>query len=217
MKKNPDMAARVAKYQNKRGIEYATADGTLYKFLKILYILLFAVNLVFNLFYILVKLVSIDAGNFGGSDIAGMVEIGCFSALLIAGFVLTIIRRTRWIGRFVSMAALCAAAVTLGFITVGSGSAAEFDTKSFLGIPLYFYLRHGIPALAGIAVLVIMTLIDVFAGVRYNRLYRRLEEELYAQYLAQTAAPTDEGWQAFLAGTPEIETIEVTENIGVTV
>ena len=49
-----------------------------------------------------------------------------------------------------------------------------------------------------------MTLIDILSRTRYNKLYRRLENELYAQYLAQTAAPTDEGWQQFLAGEPEI-------------
>lgn len=208
MKKNPHMNERVKKYQNKRGIQYATADGALYKALKILYIIAFAVNILFNVFYILVKLVSLGAENSQSSDISGLIQISVFTAALIAGFVLTVIHRTRWVGRIISMAALAASAIALAVITAGSGSAQDINEMMIgsiqLHLPLYFYLRHGLPAFIGFVLLALMTLIDILSRTRYNRLYRRLENELYAQYLAQTAAPTDEGWQQFLAGEPEI-------------
>lgn len=208
MKKNPPMVERVKKYQNKRGIQYATAEGTLYKALKVLYIIAFAANVLFNSFYILVRLVSLGSDSTGDSDISGLIQISVFTAALIAGLVLTVIHRTRWVGRFISMAALLASAVALAVITSGSGSAQDINEMMIgnieLHLPLYFYLRHGLPALAGLILLVWMTLIDVLARVRYNRLYKRLEAELYAQYLAQTDAPDDEGWLLFLAGEPEI-------------
>lgn len=200
MKKNELISARVAQYQNKRGIRYATIDGTLYKFLKILYILLFACNFVFNSFYLLVKLISYDSGTAGLSGDYGFITVSVCTVLLIAGLVLTLIRKTRWVGRFLSMAALCTAAVVLAKVILGSSSASDFDTTIFLGIPLYFYLRHGIPALLGVLTLLWMTLIDVLAIVRCNRLYRRLEDELYRQFRSQTGEPTDENWQSFLAG-----------------
>ena len=113
MKKNPHMNERVKKYQNKRGIQYATADGALYKALKVLYIIAFAVNILFNVFYILVKLVSLGAENSQSSDISGLIQISVFTAALIAGLVLTVIHRTRWVGRIISMAALGASAALL--------------------------------------------------------------------------------------------------------
>lgn len=205
MKKNPYMTARVTRYQNKRGIQYATVDGGLYRFLKILYILSFAANLLFNLFYILVKLVSLDVDGSQSSDISGLIEISGFTALLIAGLVLLLFLKTRFAGIFASIAALAASAVTLGFITAASGSAAEADTKTLLGLPLYFILRHALPALIGIILLLLMLLIDILAVFKYSRLYKRLEAELYTQYLAQVESPTDEGWLEYLKGENNIE------------
>lgn len=200
MNKNPYVIDRVSAYQNKRGIEYATADGALYKFLKIIYILLFCVNLAFNFFYILVKLVSMDADSTQKSDIGGLAEISLFSLFLIIGLILTVINKTRRIGRLISVAALIASAASLGFITLASESASDPETVLFLNLPLYFILRHALPALCGIIVLLLMLIIDIRASVCYNRLYKRLENELYTQYLSQTSSPNSEEWQIFLAG-----------------
>ncbi len=200
MKKNEKIVEKVKQYQNKRGVRYATHEGELYKFLKVLYTLTFAYNLVFNVFYILVILVSLDAGSFNYNAARfNFLTVCIATGVMIAGYVLTLISKTRWAGRIVSVVALAASALALFSAVSGSETATGIEITRFLGVPFYYWWRHLIPALAGVAVLAWMMIIDILAIFRYNRLYKRLEDELYRQFRAKNEDDlSDENWQSFL-------------------
>lgn len=199
MKKNENIIKKVEQHQNKRGIRYATHEGELYKFLKWFYGLVFAYNFVFSIFYILVILVSRESPGFDKEESMKFFTIVALATGgLVLGLILTIINKTRWHGRFIGIAALATIAIAL-YIAVGnSQSNSAVEITRLWGMPFYYYWRHGIPAVVGVLILLWMTFIDISAKINYNKLYKRIEDELYRLFRSQTDDTSDENWQAFL-------------------
>ncbi len=207
MAKNPLITAKVRQYQNKRGVRYATCDSGIYKFLKVLYTLTFAWNFVFNVFYILVILVSRESGGFDfGKSQPFFITVCISTVLLIAGYVLTIIKKTRILGIIVSVIPIAAAAAAIGLAVAGSETNSGIEVTKFLELPIYYYWRHLAPAAIGAVILVFMVLTDISAVINYNKLYKRIEEELYRQFKSKTDNPSDENWQNFLMESIENNT-----------
>ena len=204
MKKNEYIVKKVQQYQNKRGVRYATHESELYGFLKKLYVLAFAYNLVFSIFYILVILVSSESPEFDyEQSMKFFYTVLAATGAMTAGLIVTLINKTRWIGRFISIASLATIGIALYIAVESSQTNTLYDITRFMGMPFYYYWRHGIPALIGIAILLWMTVIDIMAIIHYNRLYKKLEDELYRLFKSQTEDTRDENWQEFLKKSVE--------------
>ena len=189
MKMQESILRRVRAVEEKNGIKYAKTDGKLYKTLRVFYIIIFAYTMVINLLYI-----SGMALVYGGTDdfknIANsFISVCICNALIIAGFVLSFFR--------FKLAAGIISIVPEIFLIPVFGIALS-DSLGFLGFKASFYWRHFAPLALLVILMIFTTVIAVRAGIKTEKQYKKVTDNLYKLYRQNGNDISDEQWEQFL-------------------
>ena len=194
MKKYESILKRVRFAEEKYGIRYAKPDGKLCGSLRTVYLLLFIYHSVMTLLF-LAGILLLNAGTEHWGDYAPFFWAVCGAqAIAIGGLILQYTPLKLW---------GCAVSVipTVGMILIFGHLLA--DNLGWLGIKVSFYWRHFAPLAVMILLLVWMIVLIVRATVKTDRQYKRIVENLYAQYhigvTEDDTAVSEEQWETFLA------------------
>lgn len=201
MKKYDGVMQRVRIIEEKYGIKYAKADGKAYNTFKVIYIIAAVWSLIMNLLFTLGMLFT-----YGGTDKMSevstpLITVGICTAAIIIGFVLSHFKLYLPAG-ILSL---------LGCVfTVLVYMPLQRDSLGLFGFVYSFYWRHLGPNVIMAFCMIVMTVIAVRARVKTDRQYKKVTENLFAQYKTQDI--TDEQWDEFLKNYTPYEKMAVTQD-----
>ena len=185
MKKLEGVLKKVRETEYKKGIVYENSDGNLCKTLNIFYILAGAFALLMNLFFLISYIfVYIDKND----NIYKVISVSVLSIFLIAGFILG---KTKLIYTPFALNILSACGLIVIF-------AKECEKVAFREYSSVFYWRHLIPLLIVLITSVWIFIIKLRAKIKTNRLYKKVESDIYKEFCSQNAEFTEEEWQEFI-------------------
>jgi hypothetical protein len=187
MKMYDNILQKVNLYEEKRGIVYAKTDGKLYKTIKAFYVLAFVYTMFMNLVFILG--VTLDSARFevlaNPFYTVVALTVGLIAALVIVGF-----KKYLW-------AHIVSFALNL-LSTVGLTVTFAKLLEDVIGYKTSFYWRHLAPLAIILLLSLWMTIIAIKAIVKLKKTYKKIEENLYADYSAESENLTDEEWDDVL-------------------
>lgn len=189
MKMQESVLRRVRAVEEKNGIKYAKTDGRLYKTLRVFYIILFAYTTAVNLLYIAgMTYVYLGTDNFK-NVVNSIVTVSICTALIAVGFVLSFFR--------FKLAAGIISIVPEIFLIPVFGIALS-DSLGFLGFKASFYWRHFAPLALLVILMIFTTVIAVRAGIKTEKQYKKVTDNLYKLYRQNGNDISDEQWEQFL-------------------
>ena len=189
MKMQESILRRVRAVEEKNGIKYAKTDGRLYKTLRVFYIILFAYTTAVNLLYIAgMTYVYLGTDNFK-NVVNSIVTVSICTALIAVGFVLSFFR--------FKLAAGIISIVPEIFLIPVFGIALS-DSLGFLGFKASFYWRHFAPLALLVILMIFTTVIAVRAGIKTEKQYKKVTDNLYKLYRQNGNDISDEQWEQFL-------------------
>ncbi len=195
MKFQDNVLKRVRQIEEKKGIRYAKTDGVLYKTLKVLYTLMFAYTLVMNLLFVLSNfIVYYGNENFASAKVP-LVTVATATVLLIAAFVIMRFKNRLWANYASGITSILTAVV----LVLTFANLME-DGLGLFGYAFSFYWRHSIPLVLIMLLAVWLTVIAVRANIKTDKQYKKVVENIYAQYnlLAESEQVSEEQWEEFL-------------------
>lgn len=189
MKKYDGIAKRAEQLQKKHGIIYATADGALFKNLRIALTIVYIYKLLMNLIYILAAFFT---GNVNSMWV--MTAVCVSTAFMIAGQVMIYSKKL-----FLKFAGLICT-----FLSLPAQLIAFSDVmRSSDGIRSQFFLWHFAPAVIMTAISIWMLVIIIRAEHIKNKFYKKVLNNLYAEHHEQIIPDgnkniSDKDWEKFL-------------------
>ncbi len=193
MKKYSGILERVRQIEYKYGISYAKPDGSLYKTLKVLYLLIGIYTLFINAVFMLSCYINMQKENMNVKSIRGIfITVLVLTVLLILGYVLNHFKQYL-LGAIASIASIVSCAVVFG--------KELFDSTGFLGMNNIYYWRHFIPLFLMFVFMICLTVIALRAQIKTNTLYKKVVANLYASYSIENGSEneiSEEVWEEFL-------------------
>lgn len=186
---------RVRQIEEKNGIKYAKTDGRLYVTLKVLYTIIFAYTLAINFLFILSNfIVYYGSENFNYVKVP-LVTVTTATVLLIAAFIIMRFKNKVW-ANYVSGITNILVAV---FLVLTFANIMK-DSLGLFGYVFSFYWRHAVPLLLLVILAVWLTVIAIRANVKTDKQYKKVIENIYAQYnlSAENEQLSEEQWEEFL-------------------
>lgn len=187
MKKYDGILKRVRELEQKRGIDYARADGRLCRTLKIFYLLIMIFATLMNLFYILGTFL-INSQNIK-PVLNPILTVGIFTAFLITAIVLNRLK-------FHTVSAVLTV-IPSAFLIPMFASIME-NAAGFLDLHLSFYWRHFAPLTLSVILAVWIAVISLREKKKINIMYKKVEENLYNIYHTSANEVSEEQWAEFL-------------------
>lgn len=171
---------KIARYENKRGIEYAKTGGKLYNGFLIVGFLAWLYMMMMSLLYILGTFLGISSGtNSWDND---FITVLCAFAVIFFS-VLIYAFKLKLPAFFANIAAIPVMAI--GFINktkVGNYSSgsdvSEYD-PGFLGLKKIFFWRHGIPMLIVFVVCIVLAVIVLRERTIRKKEFNKISENEY--------------------------------------
>lgn len=189
MKMYDGVLKRVRQIEEKNGIKYATTDGKLYTFLKVIYILAFSWGMLMNLLFVLGNLLLYSGTENGTRALYYYtIPIAVCSLILITALVLCCLKK-HLISGILNVVPSVVMLVLFGSIST--------DSLGFLGMASWYYWRHLAPLGLIIITAFFMTFIALRADYKLKKLYKKVTENLFEQY-GNVSELNDEEWDAFL-------------------
>ena len=180
MKLSSSDLEKIARYEKKRGIEYAKSGGKLYNGFLIVGFLAWLYMMMMSLLYILGTFLGVSSGmNSWDND---FITVLCAFAVILAS-VLLYAFKLKLPAFFVNIAAIPVMAIgfinktRIGDYSSGSG-VSEYD-PGFLGLKKIFFWRHGIPMFIVFAVCVILVVIVLRERIILKKELNSISENEY--------------------------------------
>lgn len=190
-----NLLKRVRQVEEKNGIKYAKTDGRLYGTLKVLYTIVFVYTLAINVLFILSNsIVYYGNENFDSVKVP-LVTVTTATLLLIVAFVIMRFKNKVWANCVSGIINLLVAVL----LVLTFANLMEDSTKLF-GYVYSFYWRHAVPLLLLAIFAVWLTVIAVRANIKTDKQYKKVMENIYAQYnlSAENEQLSEEQWEEFL-------------------
>ena len=198
MKKNKNILEKVESYKYKRGISFATAQGTLYKTFKIIATVAFVWFLVFNLLYILSGFLNLSDVNTNEIK-ENLISIMCCTALLSFGFILNCTKLHLIGSLIIPLPLIYNILIFYQMISSVSNNSDVIDASNYiLNMPPLFYYRHLIPAFLLLICCIVMAIIDIRANIKNNKLYDHIASCLYKEQFSADADLSEEEWSKLI-------------------
>ena len=172
MKMYDNILRKVDEYEYKRGITYAKPEGKLYKYTKVLYVLVFIYAMLMNLFFVL--------GISMSDTLKQQMEAPLYSVLILMVVLIGSIILTKFkqkiipaIASFVLNALSCT-----GLILV----FAPLMERPEGGFKAPFFWRHLIPLCVLFLLNLIINVILIRAGLKKRKTYKKIVDNAYAMH-----------------------------------
>lgn len=190
-----NLLKRVRQVEEKNGIKYAKTDGRLYGTLKVLYTIVFAYTLAINVLFILSNSIVYYGNEKFNSVKVPLVTVTIATLLLIVAFVIMRFKNKVWSN--------CVSGITnllVAVLLVLTFANLMEDSTGLFGYVYSFYWRHAVPLLLLAIFAVCLTVIAVRANIKTDKQYKKVMENIYAQYnlSAENEQLSEEQWEEFL-------------------
>lgn len=190
MKMYDGVLARVREMEEKYGIKYARTNGTLFKTLKVLYIISGIWMLIMNLFFVLGFWLTYSGTEYMSDALNSIITVSVSSVLIIIGFI--ILRFKLYIPSIILNI------VPAAFLLAVFGNFLK-DDLGFLGFKTSFYLRHFAPITLLIIFIIWLTAIALKEKYMTEKQYKKVTENLFDAFNVNSEEDiTEEHWEEFL-------------------
>lgn len=193
MKKHANIALRAQQLEKKHGVYYHTADGKLFKYLRLSVLLVYIYKLLMNLIYIAGAFFMLSAENMS-INVGVMTAVCASTAVMIAGAVAIYLKSLLF--KFAGL---------VGLLVAQPMQLAAFAQVMRNGnaIRSQFYWMHLIPAVIILLLSAWMLYIIIHAEHIKNFYYKKVVSNLYAAHHSSLAGDgsqgvSDEEWEEFL-------------------
>lgn len=193
MKKYAGVLKRVYELESKKGINYVSTNGKLYKGLKIFYIIAFIYTMAINaLFVLAMSIVMSDVPN-SSNFVNEVIFVSICSALIIAGLVVLRFKKHLVFGLLNFIPEV--------FLMFMYANILRDDFEGLWGLKYSYYYKHGIPLLLMALLVVGMTLVALNEQRIVNKDYKKVVENLYSKFLEEEGnkeTVSEEKWAEYL-------------------
>ena len=189
MKQYPGVLKRVEEIEYKCGIKYAKVDGKLYKTLNVFYVISFIWTLLMNSLY-LAGVIMINSGRDTMKDVLEpIITVTVCTVALIFGLVFKKLK--------LNIASLVTTLVSAVILNVLFGRLLQ-DFLGFAGFKISFYWRHLGPLVLLSVMIIWMTVIALREKYKKNKLYSKVENDIYNSFHNSASEMTEEQWNEFM-------------------